>query len=61
MEEKYIKDILIALIANHIYKAINISGQVISQILMNSPSCLHYVVTVILIIFISWIINNRKK
>lgn len=61
MEEKYIKDILIALEANLLYGVIDILGQVITEILMNSPSCLHYVVTAILIVFISWIINNEKN
>lgn len=61
MKKKYIKDLLMALIANHLYGAINKLGQAISKLLIDSPSCLQFVVTTILIVLLCWIIKQIKK
>lgn len=50
-----------ALIANHLYGAINKLGQAISKLLIDSPSCLQFVVTTILIVLLCWIIKQIKK
>ena len=61
MEEKYIKDLLITLISNNLLIVINELGQAITKLLIDNPNCLQLVVNAILIVLISYIINQRKK
>lgn len=61
MEEKYIKDLSIGVLANYILEIFLEIGQTITNLLIDNPSFLKLVITIFLIVSFILIINKRKK
>ena len=54
MNKEYIIALIIGIVGSYLYMIINKVGILISSKLMNSPSCLQYVVTTNLIVYLCW-------